>query len=231
MKLNYNQKYFQERDLLIPHLARLIKNQAQTNKLHKILDVGCGTGRLVKYLNQNGFEASGCDNATEAVKKAIQLNSRNLISKASANHLPFTKNSFDLVTAISVIEHLNKKQAGKFLKEAKRVLKPKGFIFLVTPNFATPLRIIQGKNWFAYSDPTHINFFTPKSLIKIMTKNNFSKPKLYFKIKNSKSLDWEFPRSIQKFPRLVKNIFIYLVFTTPVANLRNSIWLLAQKDN
>jgi len=35
----------------------------------------------------------------------------------------------------------------KFLKETHRVLRSSGFVFFIAPNFGSPLRHIQGKNW------------------------------------------------------------------------------------
>ena len=231
MKKGYTRQYFEQRDLLIPHMANVIKSLAKSKKLIKVLDVGCGTGRLVKFLNDSGFKAIGCDSSEKAVEKAKKLNKKGIIIKASASRLPFGKNSFDLITAISVIEHLKKSESENFFKEARRTLKPEGFIFLVTPNFATPLRIIQGKNWFAYKDPTHINFFTPGKLFKMLKRYGFFDPKFLFKIDYDKSLNWEFPSFFLKLPKLTKKILIYLLFSTPLSLIRNSFWIAAQKDD
>lgn len=225
----YNREYFKERDLLLPHLANTIKSFAIKNNLKKILDVGCGTGRLVEFLNSQGFETYGCDNYEESLKLARKLNDRQRIKKASAIKLPYPKSSFDLITCVSVIEHLKVNNSKRFIREAKRILKPKGFIFLVTPNFATPLRIIQGDRWFGYLDPTHVNFYTPNSLSRLLKKNNFKNPQLFFKIDPTKSMDWEFPNIIQKLPMMVKSVLIFLLFSTPLSRIRNSFWVAAQK--
>lgn len=226
----YTKNYFYERDLLIPHLAQTIKKLMVKNQLQKVLDVGCGTGRLVKFLNSKGFVAFGCDNCPNAVRVAQKLNNKLTIKLASATKLPFKKNSFDLVTAISVIEHLTHNEGKKFLEEAKRVLKPKGYIFLVTPNFATPLRIIQGSKWFGYSDPTHLTFYTPASLKKILFRFGFKNAQTQFQIDWRKSLNWEFPSIAAKLPKFLKKILVFLVFTSPFSIIRNSFWTLAQKD-
>ena len=79
-KLNYNKEYFRERDSLNPLLAQSIKILAKENNLKTILDVGCGTGRLVHFLNKNSYQAYGCDTAKEAIslaKKINQVNSGN----------------------------------------------------------------------------------------------------------------------------------------------------------
>lgn len=231
MNRYYDKEYFAKRDLLPPHLADLVKNLVRQHNLKKTLDIGCGTGRLVAFLNQNNLAAFGIDNSQEAVKKANQINKSGSITKASATSLPFANSTFDLVTAISLIEHLSQKQAQQFLSETKRVLKPKGIIFLVTPNFATPIRWLQDKNWFAYADPTHINFYTPSTLSTLVKKYGFKNIQLQFKFKYRQSFDWEFPPPFANLPKVLKKLSIYLLFSTPLSIIRNSFWLVAQKGD
>lgn len=206
MSTQYNERYFSERDRLDLHIAASIAILMKDHSLKKVLDVGCGTGRLVKFLNERGFQSYGCDNVNLAVKTARKINEKNTIVKAPATKLPFKKNSFDMLTAISLIEHLTKTEMNTFILEAKRVLKPNGFIFIVTPNFASPWRFIQGTKWFGYSDPTHINFFTPLSLANLLKDYGFYNPKFWFKTNHPN-----------------------LLFSTPFCFIRNSFWLAAQK--
>lgn len=222
----YNKAYFESRDILIPYLAKTIKTFMLKNRLHKVLDVGCGTGLLVKYLNSQNFKAMGCDSSVEGVKASILTNNRKKIVLSRATNLPFKNNSFDLVTSISVIEHLKAKDAEKFLQEAKRVLKIKGYLIIVTPNYASPLRIIQGKNWFGFKDKTHINFYTPKSLSITLSKNGFTT--LKEKINVDDSFDSFLPPN-KLFPLFVRKSLAYLFFKTPFSIVRNSFWLYARK--
>lgn len=225
----YTKEYFCQRDILSPHIGHSIKIFMDDNGLKKVLDVGCGTGRLVNFLNQAGFAAIGCDSQGIAVEAARKINGKKTIFKATATKLPFKSGSFDLITAISVIEHLTISQAHKFLKEAKRLLKPGGFIFMITPNYTTPIRIIQGERWFGYRDPTHITFFTPNSLAKLLKSEGFSNIKFNFKIKYDPSFDWEFPSFFAKFPKFLKYILIYLFFSPPFSFAKNSFWIAARK--
>ncbi|MBI2011695.1 methyltransferase domain-containing protein [Candidatus Daviesbacteria bacterium] len=228
----YDNQYFKDRDFLATHLAEAVVILLKSHKLRKILDVGCGTGRLVKYLNDVGFVAKGVDLSPIAVKKAKALvKKKNTIFKTSATKLPFKNKSFDLVIAISVIEHISNLAVEKFLKETHRILKPKGFIFLITPNLSTPIRLVQGKNWFAYKDPTHINFYTPLGIARQLKENNFQRIKFWAKTKYNQSFDYEFPTVYAKLPRFLKMFFIYLFFSTPIALIRNAVWIIAQKND
>lgn len=226
---HYDQQYFQARDYLDLHLAESIKILMEDKDLKKVLDVGCGTGRLVKFLNEKGFTAIGCDKEKEAVKQAQKINKRQTITKASAIKLPFKSQTFDLVIGVSLIEHLDKIETPKFLKEAFRVLKSGGFIFLITPNFNSPFRYLLNKHWFAYFDPTHKQFYTPRLLSQLLKKHGFQKIKLRFKTAYNIPTDLHLPKFCRKLPLPVKNLINYLIISSPLSTFRDSFWILAQK--
>lgn len=229
-KNHYDSDYFKVRHLLSPYVAKTVVSILVAANFKKILDVGCGSGLLVRYLNQNGFKAIGCDPSKEAVKIAKKINAKGVIFNTGVSKLPVCDNSIELVTAISVVEHLTNKQMNKFLKECTRVLKPKGLIFIITPNFDSPLRLIQGKRWFGYSDPTHINFFTVSELKSLMRKNRFSGFKTFFNVEMEPSLDWELPPAASRLPSSIKAFLLWLIFATPISSIRNSFWLLAKYE-
>lgn len=230
MKQNfYDRGYFNERDHLDELSAKTIEIILNDNHLKKVLDVGCGTGRLVRYLNQKGFRAFGTDIEDWALKYARKINKRGVILKAGATKLPFESKSLDLVSCLSVVEHLSKKDGVIFIKEAKRVLKKNGFIFLITPNFASPMRYILGKKWFGYSDPTHIYFYKPGSLEKILKKNGFKN--IRFKTKTAYNLKthWYLPSYCRRLPMPIKNFLTYLMISSPLSKFRDSFWTVAEK--
>ena len=228
LKNYYNKDYFKKRDHLDLHLAETIKILMNEKGFRGILDVGCGTGQLINYLNNQGFEVSGCDLSVEAIRLAPNK-IRNKIKRATATRLPFKNESFDLVASISVIEHLTKAQATRFIKEAKRVLKKGGFIFLVTPNFSSPIRYFQKEKWFAYSDPTHVFYYTPRTLSKKLKAYGFKNVKLQFRTLYSPPYEWEFPGVLQSLPKFAKSILTYLLISTRFSFVRNSFWIAAQK--
>jgi SAM-dependent methyltransferase len=97
----------------------------------QILDVGCGTGANLELLNEFG-DAEGVDISLDALEfcKGRGLTK---VHHGLAENLPFPDCSFDLVTALDVVEHLDHDVAG--LKEMQRVLKPGGRALLFVPAF------------------------------------------------------------------------------------------------
>lgn len=100
------------------------------NPKPKILDVGCGTGANLEMLKQFG-EAEGVDVSDDALEfcRAKGLN----VHKGLAEELPFEDESFEVVTALDVVEHLDDDIAG--LKETYRVLKKGGKTLVFVPAF------------------------------------------------------------------------------------------------
>lgn len=96
-----------------------------------ILDVGCGTGANLEMLSEFG-EAEGVDVSGEALSFCRERGLEN-VKEGAAEALPFKDSSFDLVTGLDVVEHLDDDLAG--LKEMRRVLCPGGHALVFVPAF------------------------------------------------------------------------------------------------
>ena len=96
----------------------------------KILDVGCGTGANLEMLAQFG-ESEGVDISDDALEFCKRKGLK--VHKGLAETLPFADESFEIVTALDVVEHLDDDIAG--LKEMHRVLKNGGKTLIFVPAF------------------------------------------------------------------------------------------------
>ena len=112
-------------------LSRLFDELKDGSHRPRILDVGCGTGGTMGLLEQYG-DVTGVDISPKAVKYC-QEQGRPRLCLADGGNLPFAENSFDLVTALDLLEHLEQESAG--LREMRRVLKDDGRVVLVVPAF------------------------------------------------------------------------------------------------
>lgn len=96
----------------------------------RILDVGCGTGANIEMLSQFG-EAEGVDVSDDALEFCRRKGLK--VQKGLAETLPYEDESFELTTALDVIEHLDDDAAG--LKEMYRVTKGGGYSLFFVPAF------------------------------------------------------------------------------------------------
>ncbi|MDQ2936363.1 MAG: class I SAM-dependent methyltransferase [Acidobacteriota bacterium] len=126
------------RQIIKSFLERLFsdtdKNNAANAGQHaftKILDVGCGTGANLEMLSQFG-QAQGVDVSAEALSFCRERGLGN-VKQGQAEALPYEDDSFDLVTGLDVVEHLDDDLAG--LKEMRRVLHRGGQALLFVPAF------------------------------------------------------------------------------------------------
>jgi ubiquinone/menaquinone biosynthesis C-methylase UbiE len=152
----------------------------------RVLDVGCGPGSFLQLLAEAkpGIEAVGVDIASRQIQYAQELfESTRPEARVSFRvieylnpRLPFPDGSFDVVTAIEVIEHLHPHLAVQMLEEAGRVLAPGGRLLLTTPNYRSlwPLIeiLLERSSTIKYHDQ-HINRFTPGTLVKFLETSGF----------------------------------------------------------
>ncbi len=118
------------RAILESFLETIVQSLKSKVQSPKILDVGCGTGANLEMLANFG-QAEGVDVSDDALEfcKAKGLKTH----KGLAEKLPFADESFDIATALDVVEHLDDDVAG--LKEMHRILKKGGKTLIFVPAF------------------------------------------------------------------------------------------------
>jgi SAM-dependent methyltransferase len=136
-----------------------------------ILDAGCGSGVWLEFLRGRGYRRlAGVDLSAEQLAAArarspgVELHPGDLLE-----FLAGKENEYDLVTALDVIEHLDKAGALRFLDLAWRSLRPGGGLILQTPNAASPWGMS-----VRYGDFTHECCFTPGSLGQLLAAAGFT---------------------------------------------------------
>jgi ubiquinone/menaquinone biosynthesis C-methylase UbiE len=106
----------------------LLASVPRAIRQERCLDVGCGTGLWTQELNEYGF-ACGIDVAAEALHFCRERGLSRLVH-CEGEGLPFAENSWDIITALGVIEHIEDDKA--FLNELYRVCAPGGYVLLLT---------------------------------------------------------------------------------------------------
>ena len=98
----------------------------------RILDIGCGTGGILKLMKKYGA-VCGIDFSPAALEFSKQSGCGCLVCSDVGRHIPFKDNTFTAVTCLDVMEHLDNE--GTLLEETFRVCKPGGHIVITVPAF------------------------------------------------------------------------------------------------
>ena len=101
-------------------------------KNSRILDIGCGTGKILEMLQCFG-EVSGADTSITALEFCRKRGLDNLHHLTVEGCFPFIDSSFDFVTAFDVLEHVDDDR--RMIREIHRVCNPGGKLLLTVPAF------------------------------------------------------------------------------------------------
>jgi O-antigen chain-terminating methyltransferase len=129
----------------------------------KALDIGCGRGEWLELLRENSIKANGVDLDKEMLKECHKRGF-DIENTEGISYLEKQPNdSFAVISAFHVVEHISFESLQKLISESFRVLKPGGILILETPN---PENIKVATENF-YLDPTHIKPI-PSSLLAFL---------------------------------------------------------------
>lgn len=144
----------------------------------RLLDIGCSAGEWGAYWRDRGWKCAGVDIDQEHVQIAQRRGIDARHCDLNNEPLPFENQSFELIFAGEVIEHLI--DTDGFLNELNRCVRPGGYVLITTPNLASfenRLRVLLGiyPVWLNYnlSGSGHVRAYTPRILRKQLREHGF----------------------------------------------------------
>ena len=118
---------------------RLILNELKLNDGARVLDVGCGTGALLRMMaDRYRIIGTGIDMGQGMIEQAHRNCPEMDIQVSRCEETPFDDNTFDALTCCLAYHHFSDKQG--FTKEALRILKPGGRLYIADPRFPVFIR-------------------------------------------------------------------------------------------
>ena len=134
--------------------------------LGKLLDIGCGSGNFLSFMNKKNFNVFGVENNTTALEICAK---KKLKVYSSLESLP--NKAFDIISLWHVLEHLP--QTEEVIAKIHDLLTSKGVLIVAVPNFSSHDRKHYKNNWAALDVPRHLWHFTPEGLEEMFSSAGF----------------------------------------------------------
>ena len=187
---------YEERGILQKEVSETVieaVNFFKQELVRTVLDLGCGTGRHIAYLLEEGFQIYGCDSSGAALEIAMEALPAVNFETCNMTALPYEDGFFDAVICNHVIQHGTIAEIKVAISEIHRILRKGGILFLVAistnhPKYLTGTEIEPNTriNTDSVDGDLPHHFFTEEELRAL-----FSKP---FKI--VKSVHFEAPSEL-----------------------------------
>ena len=168
----FNSIYAKARRINIRNKYRIISGYKKTGS---ILDVGCGTGELLKYFRDKEWKTTGIEPVKKAREFAINQNKLQVFAEEKLND--FENAAFDVITMWHVLEHVYK--LNERIEELKRILKPDGVLIIAVPMIDAYDAVHYGPYWGALDVPRHLYHFSQKTLAHLLEKHALTIDKSY----------------------------------------------------
>lgn len=185
-----------------------IKNQLILGKIAdfkprrgRLLDVGAATGFFVRDAQKAGWQAEGVEISAWATKYAREK-LKVKVREGELKEQKYWPKTFDVIAMTDFLEHVQ--NPNQEIEEARRILKPKGILYLETLNFEGFVNTkIIGKNYVHMAPSLHLTYFGRKQLVKLLFKNNFKIRLLEITSSSVGDFEYEGPRMYLQYLKLI----------------------------
>jgi 2-polyprenyl-3-methyl-5-hydroxy-6-metoxy-1,4-benzoquinol methylase len=190
LKAIYNENYFKgneyfnylaDKPTIQKNFAKRLKQVHINPKSYSeinVLEIGCAYGFFGEVFIDNFKNAkyTGIDVVSEAVNYGKSELGLNLIFK---DYLTFsTSEKYSHVFMWDVIEHLLRPDL--FIEKISREILKEGELHITTGDISSFLPKIQKKNWRMIHPPSHLHYFTKKTIVLLLNNNGFGIKKITY---------------------------------------------------
>lgn len=169
----------------------IINKNLILKKKYKVIDIGGGTGYIIRNLSKHIAMGVVLDPSYKMLSK---IDDESIISiQGTGQNIPFKENTFDIILLISILHHVKEEGQKIVLKEAYRLLKKEGTLFIIDATHPKKMfalifrmfeRILVGKIF-------HVD---PNNLKNKLKEIGFTNTDLYFPKKH----DWKYAIKAKK---------------------------------
>ncbi len=154
------------RDFAFAGRARSLSQELNAGA--RVLDIGCGDGRLLRQLQRFGkdLELHGVELPGPAAERTRAIAGVTL-TPGSVDSVDFEDGSFDFISMVHVIEHVPSPLQA--LQNMARWLKPGGRLLLAFPNIESWQAGLFGAAWFHLDPPRHLSLASPRAMESVLS--------------------------------------------------------------
>lgn len=175
----------------------------------RVLDIGCGSGKLLDTLKQLGWETYGVESSPAAVARAQARGHNVVVGRAEERHFD---GDFDLVYLWHVLEHTH--DPSKVLSNIRAMIRPGGRFHLCVPNKKSIHAWMFGRNWWSTDAPRHLYQFEKRTLRAYLEKAGFVDVRMTTRTGSSSwlrgfrhSINWMFHTRMKRDPGWLLEVF------------------------
>lgn len=176
----------------------------------RILEIGFGSGRVLRYFLKRGYRVFGVDLVPGAVKVMRDLHGKETpellkrVCLSRCSELSFSTASFGTVICLGILEHFeSKKEISRALRELKRVMRPDALAVVSLPHRYSAFIVIELiKRLAGRWDSGLENKFTPGGFIPLAEAEGLRCARYYFR-----SMDITPARGLLRVPAFILKLF------------------------
>ncbi len=172
---NFRGSRNQIRDIL-SNYDGLIQYVLDTDDHPRLLDIGSGRGEWLQKCSDLGFESIGIEINSDMAEFCENIGLNILRGDAISLLKDIPDNSFSLISAFHIIEHIDFDSINTLCIECKRILKDNGLLILETPSIDN----LSISSRFFHIDPTHINPINPDLLAFTLGRIGYNMVRIFY---------------------------------------------------
>ncbi|MCW3464284.1 class I SAM-dependent methyltransferase [Chitinophaga nivalis] len=161
-----NRLYHSVRKITLRSKQNWVRNAAGI-KQGNLLDIGCGTGAFLHYMQTGGWTVTGLEPDENARRNAQDIYQLTPLPIEALSTLP--PQQYDAITMWHVLEHVH--DLHQYLDHIRTLLKPGGALLIAVPNYTSLDAAHYGQYWAAYDVPRHLYHFSPKAMEQLLNQH------------------------------------------------------------
>lgn len=135
----------------------------------RILDVGCGSGKFIEYMERKGFDIVGLEPSKPLFEKYLRSKG-NIYNSSLSNFSELGLQPFDVITLLDVLEHVEDPK--QFISQIASIQNDGGYLVIEIPLYESFLSKIMGSKWHFFNK-YHLSYFSKDRLVRLLAENGY----------------------------------------------------------